>query len=424
MNVTDQKKTSKLTGDAGDNLVAELGVKKLQLHWLLQITKAINYNFSTKQLLDVYEHVLHSQLHVEKLALFIREPSWKCALMYGTDTASSEIDVQRILSELNKLHNLEVEKELWVHSFDSIIPVHHKDQLLAYALVGGLTNSVIPRKNELIPFIQTITNLIVVAMENYHVSGEKIRQAAMRRDLELARQMQSMLFPERLPDTADYKLEALYLPHQEVGGDYYDFIELNDEEFVFCMADVSGKGIPAALLCSNFQANLHAHVRLPLSLVELVKLLNRKVFDNAKGEKFITFFIGKYNRKKRELTYVNAGHNPPLLIHEKVVYLLNEGSTALGMFEEIPFVNTGKTFVPGNAFLHCYTDGVTDVENPQGEPFGSFNLKEFFMENVQVNDLGQIHQQLVGKLTSYNDNKGGYNDDITLLSCWFKPVAG
>jgi sigma-B regulation protein RsbU (phosphoserine phosphatase) len=423
MIVTDKDKPSKLTGDPGDTLVAELGAKKLQLHWLLQITKAINYNFSTKQLLDVYEHVLHTQLRVQKLALFIKEQSWSCALMYGTDTASTEVDVNRIISELNKLHNLEVEKELWVHSFDSIIPVYHKDQLLAYALVGGLSDSVIPKRNELIPFIQTITNLIVVAIENYHVSGEKIRQAAMKRDLELARQMQSMLFPDKLPDTAVYKMEALYLPHQEVGGDYYDFIQTSDEEFVFCMADVSGKGIPAALLCANFQANLHAHVQLPLSLAELVKLLNKKVFANAQGEKFITFFIGKYNMKKRELTYVNAGHNPPLLIHEKVAYLLNEGCTALGMFEELPFVNVGKTFVPGNAFLHCYTDGVTDVENDAGDTFGSYNLKEFFMERVGVTDLKLIQQQLVDQLTSFNNGKGIYTDDITLLSCWFKPVA-
>ncbi|MFM7218312.1 MAG: PP2C family protein-serine/threonine phosphatase [Bacteroidota bacterium] len=413
------EKPTKISGDAGDTLVAELGVKKLQLHWLLQITKAINYNFSTKQLLDVFEHVLHSQLKVEKLALFIREPSWKCALMYGTDTAFSEIDVDRILSELNKLHNLEVEQELWVGAFDAILPVYHKDQLLAYALVGGLSRSVIPKRNELIPFVQTITNLIVVAIENNHVSGEKIRQAAMRRDLELAAQMQSMLFPDKLPDVPGYRLEAIYLPHQEVGGDYYDYITLNEEEFVFCMADVSGKGIPAALLCSNFQANLHAHVRIIPSLSDLVKLLNKKVFANAKGEKFITFFIGKYNVRTRELIYVNSGHNPPFLIHEKVVFMLDEGSTALGMFEELPFVNVGKTFVPGNAFLHCYTDGVTDVENEAGEEFGTFRLREFFTSRIDNHDLKAVQQQLVDRLASFKQ-RGMYTDDITLLSCWFK----
>jgi len=419
MKTAGKQKVTHSIAETGETLVAELSAKKLQLHWLLQITKAINYDFSTKQLLDVYEHVLSSQLKVEKLALFIREPDWKCALLYGTDKSFAEIDLARILAELNQLHNLETESELWVRTFDSILPVYHKDQLLAYALVGGLANSVIPKRNELIPFIQTITNLIVVAIENHHVATEKIRQAAMRRELELAAQMQSILFPVSLPDADTYRLSSLYLPHQEVGGDYYDFIQLNEDEFVVCMADVSGKGIPAALLCSNFQANLHAHVHVEPSLSGLVRLLNRKVFASAQGEKFITFFIARYNIRTRELNYVNAGHNPPFLIHEKVVYMLNEGSTALGMFEELPFVNIGKTYVPENAFLHCYTDGVTEVENESGEDFGQFRLREFFTARIQDPDIRKQHQQLVDVLTSFKGSVN-YTDDITLLSCFFK----
>ncbi len=408
-----------LQKESPEHISSELHAKKLQLHWLLQITKAINYNFTTKQLLDVYEHVLSSQLKVEKLALFIKEQDWQCALLYGADKTFGEIDVAAMLDDLNRLRNLETERDRWVNTFETIIPVFHKDQILAYALVGGLENSVIPRRNELIPFIQTITNLIVVAIENHHIAGEKIRQAAMRRDLDLAAQMQSMLFPIALPDNARYQLCATYLPHQEVGGDYYDFLPLNEDEFIFCMADVSGKGIPAALLCSNFQANLHAHVPIIPSLVDLVNVLNEKVFRNAKGEKFITFFIGRYNCKTRELQYVNAGHNPPLLLHEKVVLLLTEGSTALGMLEQLPFVHTGKVFIPENAFLHLYTDGVTDVENPAGEEFSTDRLKTFLMERIRRTDIKALHLDLINHLSSFKQQKP-YTDDITLLTCWFK----
>ena len=289
-----------------NDLAAELQAKKLQLHWLLQISKAINYNFTTKQLLDVYEHVLRSQLQVDRLALLIHEHQWKCALLYGTDKGFHDFDLAKILEELNHVHNLEMEKELWIKSFDTIIPVFHKDQVLAYALIGEVKETVIPKKNELVPFIQTITNLIVVAIENNIVTGEKIRQAGIKKELELAAQMQTMLFPVSLPDNEKYELHATYLPHQEVGGDYYDFIQVKEDEFVFCMADVSGKGIPAALLMSNFQANLHAYVMHNTSLPDLVKQLNASVYNSAKGEKFITFFIGRYNSTKRELQYVNA----------------------------------------------------------------------------------------------------------------------
>jgi len=400
-------------------LQSELQAKKTQLHWLLQITKAINYNFSTKQLLDVYEHVLHSQLKVEKFALLINDEKWKCAILSGTDTSLGEFDINRILAELNKLHNLETEHELWVKNFETILPVYHKEQLLAYALIGGLSNAVIPKKNELCSFIHTITNLIVVAIENNHIASEKIRQAGIRKELDLAAQMQSMLFPVKLPKSNLYEIHATYLPHQEVGGDYYDFIEINDKEFIFCMADVSGKGIPAALLMSNFQANLHALVLHTSSLAELIKLLNDKVYQSAKGEKFITFFLGRYNVETRQLHYINAGHNPPFLIHEKVVYMLNDGSTGLGMFEELPFINSGKVFIPPNAMLHCYTDGVTDVENEKGNEYGMQRLQQFLTDRKQLYNMQQLHVELINNLSAYKENRN-YTDDITLLSCWFK----
>jgi len=402
-----------------ESLASELQAKKLQLHWLLQITKAINYNFSTKQLLDVYEHVLRSQLKVEKLALLIHENAWRCALLYGTDRSFNELDLGKIIQDLNRVQDQGKGQDLWVQSFESIIPVSHKDQILAYALIGKMDKEIIPKRNELLSFIHIITNLIVVAIENNHIANERVRQAGMRKELELAAQMQTMLFPISLPDNSNVKIHATYLPHQEVGGDYYDFIELNEHEFVFCMADVSGKGIPAALLMSNFQANLHAHVHHTSSLSELVALLNAKVYASAKGEKFITFFIGRYNSKTRELHYVNAGHNPPFLIHEKVVYMLNEGCTGLGMFEELPFINAGKVFIPGNAMLHCYTDGVTDVENESGMDFGMERLRTYLTGRQLVPDLHVLHQQLVDNLFSFKQSQH-YTDDITLLSCWFK----
>lgn len=397
----------------------ELESKKLQLHWLLQITKAINYNFTNKQLLDVYEHVMRSQLKLDKLALLVNDGQWKCALMYGTDRSFIDIDLTRIIDELNHLHRLETEKELWIKTFETILPIYHKDQLLAYALTGGLTNSVLRNRSELMQFIQTITNLIVVAIENTNTSQEKIRQAGIRKELDLARQMQNMLFPVELPTTGHVDIHATYLPHQEIGGDYYDYIRISDHEFIFCMADVSGKGIPAALLMSNFQANLHALVHHVHSLDEMVQVLNRKVYQSAKGEKFITFFIGRYNSQTRELHYVNAGHNPPFLLHEKVVYLLNEGSTGLGMFEDLPFINRGKVFIPYNAMIHCYTDGVTDVENPKGVEFGFDRLKNFFISHLHQHDLPVLHHELLNRLQAYKEGNE-YTDDITLLSCRFR----
>ena len=196
----------------------------------------------------------------------------------------------------------------------------------------------------------------------------------MRRDLDLAAQMQSMLFPIALPDNARYQLCATYLP---ASGSWRGLLRFPPPSTGMNLSSAwrtcPAKGIPAALLCSNFQANLHAHVPIIPSLVDLVNVLNEKCSGTRKGEVHYVF-IGRYNCKTRELQYVNAGHNPPLLLHEKVV-LFDRRQYRAGHVRAIAFRAYRKVFIPENAFLHLYTDGVTDVENPAGEEFSTDRLK-------------------------------------------------
>ena len=154
-----------------------------------------------------------------------------------------------------------------------------------------------------------------------------------------------------------------------MGGDYYDFIWLNANEFAFCVADVSGKGVPAALLMSNFQANLRVLLFYIPSLTELVKELNSKVMASAKGEKFITFFIAKYNLKTQTLTYVNAAHNPPLLASGNTISELKIGCTGLGMFDEIGLIEEGILSISPDSTILCYTDGLVELENEKSQNF-------------------------------------------------------
>ena len=152
---------------------------------------------------------------------------------------------------------INLSEQTQIKSFEIIIPVFHKSKPLAYLLIGDLEDKVeVSPAIKHLNFVQTITNIIVVAIENKKLAKKSILQAALKKEMEFASQMQSMLFPSILPNDAQLNAAAFYLPQQEVGGDYYDFIWLNANEFAFCVADVSGKGVPAALLMSNFQANL------------------------------------------------------------------------------------------------------------------------------------------------------------------------
>src|SRR5204862_3998771 len=140
--------------------------------------------------------------------------------------------------------------------FDIVIPVTHKTNTLALVFVGGLDNNHRYENEDGIRFIQALSNIIIVAIENKKLVRKQLEQEAFRKELEIASDVQQFLFPEKLPNTELLKVEASYLPHDRVGGDYYDYIPINKNQFLICVADVSGKGIPAALMMSNFQASL------------------------------------------------------------------------------------------------------------------------------------------------------------------------
>lgn len=395
---------------------AELHVKKLQLHWLLQITKAINYNLPASQLFSIYETVMKDQLQVSKLVLFIHENRWQKMLCYGVPDDFMPDDLESKFGELNELQFNNVHMPEWVQGFESIIPVYHNDQALAYAFIGDSKNAEVSSLKEILPFIHTITNIIVVAIENKRLTRDTIRQAQMQRELELAARMQAMLFPSHAPHNSRVMLGATYLPHQQVGGDYYDYISLNEDELLLCMADVSGKGISAALLMSNFQANLNAKAPYFKKLENLISELNECVNKTARGEKFITAFIGVLNTRTHEIRYVNAGQNPPFVLFNGEVQLLEKGTTGLGMFPELPFIETGSAHIPPGAMLFCYTDGIVEQEDENGEPFGLDRLIDLINENIEKDSIHDLHACILASFQEYKANTDAL-DDVTLLSC-------
>ncbi len=241
----------------------------------------------------------------------------------------------------------------------------------------------------------------------------------MRKELEIASDVQHFLFPDVLPYGPRLKIEASYLPHDRIGGDYYDYIPLNKNQFLICIADVSGKGIPAALLMSNFQASLRTLVRQTPNLREIVEELNFQVLENAKGEKFITFFAGIYDHTLKTLAYINSGHNPPALLRNNTLEWLKEGSTVLGAMHPLPFINEGFVTDLDDFILFCYTDGLTETTNETDEEFGEERLMKFFQQE-NTTDLKKIHADIIQALDKF---KGGrkYHDDITLLSCKIDP---
>lgn len=394
-------------------------IKELELNALLEITQAINSNLPEESLYKIYNFTLRSNLNIKKLALFVLDEEWHCKASFGTDHQFRQAKLLPEFKTIQDITHLKDFDQCDFTEFDIIVPVAHKSHTLALVFVGGLDKNDPRYENEDgIRFIQALSNIIIVAIENKKLARKQLEQEAFRKELEIASDVQQFLFPETLPNTEVLKVEASYLPHDRVGGDYYDYIPINKNQFLICVADVSGKGIPAALMMSNFQAVLRTLLRQTPNLTDIIEALNFQVLENTKGEKFITFFAAIYDIRLKTMVYVNSGHNPPILYDKKNgLRLLEEGSTVLGAMHPLPFLNEG--FVTGldDFLLFCYTDGLTETINEQGQEFGVEALMEYFERtDTFTKDLKVIHQDIIVALDKFK-GKNGYHDDITILSC-------
>jgi len=394
-------------------------IKELELNALLEITQAINSNLPEESLYKIYNFTLRSNLNIKKLALFVLDDDWNCKANFGTKHHFGKIKLLPEFKTIQDITHLREFTDCEFTEFDIIIPVTHKSNTLALVFVGGLEiNHDHVQDEHGVKFIQALSNIIIVAIENKKLVRKQLEQESFRKELEIASDVQQFLFPETLPNTEILKVEASYLPHDMVGGDYYDYIPINKNQFLICVADVSGKGIPAALMMSNFQASLRTLVRLTPNLTDIIEALNFQVLENTKGEKFITFFAAIYDIRLKTMVYVNSGHNPPILIDKKNgIRLLEEGSTVLGAMHPLPFLNEGFITDLEDFLIFCYTDGLTETVNEKGEEFGVEALTNYFSQDITYNkDLKTIHQDIIVSLDTFK-GKNGYHDDITILSC-------
>jgi phosphoserine phosphatase RsbU/P len=392
--------------------------KELELNALLEITQSINSNVPEDSLYKIFNFTLRSNLQLKKLALFVFDDIWNCKANFGSAKNFLKTKLDDRFKLIKRIHQMtEFDDQCDFHEFDLVIPIAHQSDTLALVFVGGLNhNSLNHEHDENLKFIQALSNIIIVAIENKKLARKQLEQEAFRKELEIASDVQQFLFPKKLPNTERLKIEASYLPHDIIGGDYYDYIPINKNQFLICVADVSGKGIPAALLMSNFQASLRTLLRQTPNLTEIVEALNFQILDSTKGEKFITFFGAIYDINLRTMVYVNAGHNPPLLFDKKNgMRLLEEGSTVLGAMHPLPFINEGFVTELTEFTLLAYTDGLTETANEQGEEFGPEALQKYFEKN-HYKELRTIHQDIIVTLDGFK-GKNSYRDDITLLTC-------
>lgn len=400
-----------------ENLERRLHLKQLQVNSLLSITQAINNNLSAEGLYEMYGKFINFDLSINKVALFMKceEGNWHCASQVNVDHKSSTYDLSKLLPAFSKPGNIQSDSHPFFGQFDIVIPVKHKDMPLAYVFIGDLDDEVDEDVYSKIQFITAITNIVAVAIENKRLFKRQLEQERLKKEMSLAADIQDLLIPESFPKSQYYGVAGIYKPHYAVGGDYFDFVELEEGKFTFCIGDISGKGLGAALLMANLQAHFQTLIKRRCALETLVRDLNIGVFNLTKGERHFTFFIAEYDIAKKELQYITAGHNPPILVNDGHLEWLDKGCTILGCFSELPYVETGEVHINGDSCILSFTDGLTDIKNPQGEFLEEDKLSHFVQGHylLSADDFNNELQHFIEDFTQGMP----YPDDFTVLSC-------
>jgi sigma-B regulation protein RsbU (phosphoserine phosphatase) len=261
--------------------------------------------------------------------------------------------------------------------------------------------------------LTTLASVAAIRVENARLVEARFQQERLERELQLAMEIQQRFQPTAPPVVAGYEFQGISFPCYEIGGDYYDFIQREDGRLVIALGDVSGKGTAAALLMSSLHASIHAQTGSHDTLVETISAVNRYLADNIPSNRFVTLFYAELDPESGALSFLNAGHNPPLIVHAAgTVEQLASGGLPLGIKANAEYREGRTNLAPGDVLV-IYSDGVTEAASPSGEEFGPTRLYEVVSRNVDASAAG-IRDRIESALTKFSQGTQAA-DDITLV---------
>lgn len=261
--------------------------------------------------------------------------------------------------------------------------------------------------------LTTLASVAAIRVENARLTEEQIERERLEREQQVASEIQQRFLPATAPIVNGYELQGISFPCYEIGGDYYDFIQRDDGRLVVALGDVSGKGTAAALLMSSLHAAVHAQADTHDSLVKTISAVNRYLVDSIPANRFVTLFYAELDPKNGALAFLNAGHNPPLIVHTGgTMEQLASGGLPLGIMSNADFREGRTKLYPGDVLV-IYSDGVSEATNPAGEEFGPTRLYEVVVRNMDAS-AGGIRDRIESALTKFCQGTPAA-DDITLV---------
>ena len=261
--------------------------------------------------------------------------------------------------------------------------------------------------------LTTLASVAAIRVENARLTEEQLERERLERELQVASEIQQRFQPTSAPQLDGYELQGISFPCYEIGGDYYDFIRRANGNLIVALGDVSGKGTAAALLMSSLHAAVHAQFDIHDSLTDTISAVNRYLVESIPANRFVTLFYAELNPKTGVLRFLNAGHNPPLVVRASgTMEQLAAGGLPLGIMSEADF-REGRTALNPGDVLVIYSDGVSEAVSPTGEEFGPTRLYEVVSRNLDASAAG-IRDRIESALTKFSQGTPA-GDDITMV---------
>lgn len=408
---------------------------------LSDLSENVRTMLEAKPLIETVAHTISESLHVPRIAFLLKEDgAYKPAYAMGFPNPPSTTfpedaqTVERLRQKREPVRIYLDDRDGWVEktatgsekdllerlNTELLLPLGVKGELSGFISLGA-KQSEAPYSPTDLKLLQSVAAQTGLALENSHltaaIASEVAQRETLNREVEIAREVQERLFPQNLPPVEGLDYCGACRPALGVGGDYYDFLQLPNGVFGIAIGDVSGKGIAAALLMASLQASLRGQaIRGTSDLADMITNVNRLVYDASASNRYATFFYAQYEQATRRLTYVNAGHNPPMILRkhgsEWEIIRLEEGGAVVGLLPSFPYTQAMVELERGDLLL-AFTDGISEAMNPEDEEWGEENL----IETAKAYD-GLPAADMISRIVEAADrfaNGAKQHDDMTLM---------
>jgi sigma-B regulation protein RsbU (phosphoserine phosphatase) len=409
-----------------------------KLRMLLDITKKISRSLDLQEVLNLVMDTLDSLIPYDAAGIFVLQCRDKELVPAGEEPCVFKSEAVRgyDIDELSDLHlklgegfigsvalsaapiiSADVRNDpVYVNARDRtrsemVAPIISNDEVIGvFDLESDQFNAY---SVDDLDVLMMLASQVAIIIEKVMLHEQLVEKKRLEGQLEVARQVQLELLPAQDPQLPGYDISAYNFPTEEVSGDYYDWVRIYDDQIGIVIADVSGKGVPAAILMAFLRASLRAATHIGYATHISMAKVNFLLWESIESNQFVTAFYGILDAQKATLAYSNAGHNPPLLVNAtgKGKYI-DRGEQPLGMFRETRYHEYHLEFEPGDVLV-LYTDGATEASSPSGEEFGRERLAEA-VKRAYDRPAREMIASLQMEILEWTDNVGS-NDDVTFF---------